>query len=76
MGKKTGRIHENAIPRSSDCVQKSNGCWNMNNSPYRNANFWNQDGCWNYDTVEGKGDNVGYDLPHEEEAIEHIKLLP
>jgi len=48
----------------------------MNNSPYRNANFWNQDGCWNYDTVEGKGDNVGYDLPHEEEAIEHIKLLP
>lgn len=66
----------NAIPRIPYRIQDGDSCRYMNNSPDRDAHFWNQDGCWNHNTVKGEGDNVGYDFPHKKEAIEHIKLLP
>lgn len=63
-------------PWSSHRIEKGDDGRDVNSTPLRNLNFRNQNGHWNHQAVEDKGDNVGYDLPNKEEAVDHMNLLP
>lgn len=38
--------------------------------------FRHQDSCWDDDTVKEKGNPVCDNLPHKEETVDEMKLLP
>lgn len=38
--------------------------------------FRHQDSCWDDDTVKEKCNPVSDNLPHKEEAVDKMKLLP
>lgn len=63
-------------PWSSNCIKKGNDGGDINGSPLWNLYFRNQNCHRQYNTVKSKGDNMGYDLPNKEEAIDHMYFLP
>lgn len=64
------------LPWRSDRVESSDDARNVNGSPYWNFNFRNQKCQWKNDAKEEKRNHVSYDLPNEEKAVDHVKLLP
>jgi len=64
------------VPWGRYSIENGNGGRNIDGDELVNANFRNQYTRWNDHTVEEEGDNVRDYLPHEEESINHMKLLP
>lgn len=63
-------------PQSPDCDKESDQRREIKRSPFRNCDFWEHNSCRQDNTVEAEGEDVSYDLADEEEAVDHIQLLP
>lgn len=62
-------------PWSGDCAEKSDGCGNVNDSPFGNLDLGEEAGQRNNHAVEEEGDVVSYHSPSKEEVVEHEELL-
>lgn len=76
MEGETGKVRKPYIPWGSNCVENGNGGWNIDSSPLGNFHFGEEDGCRHDNAVKEERDNMCYDLPNKEEAVDHINLLP
>lgn len=63
-------------PGSANCIEDGDNGGNIHSAPFRNLNFWNHDCCRQYNAVKDEGNDVGDDFADEEEAVNHMNLLP
>lgn len=63
-------------PWGSNGIENGNDGRYINSSPLGNLNFRNDNSCGQHNTIQHKCNNVCYNLPDKEEAIDYMYFLP
>lgn len=64
------------IPWSGDGIEYGDGGRDINSDDLVEADFRDQHACGDDNAVEVEGNDMCHNLPHKEESIYNMKLLP
>lgn len=57
-------------------VEEADGCGDVDERPCGNLNLGDEGSDGDHHAIEDEGEDVGHNLPHEEEVVDQIELLP